>query len=632
MSKVLRTQLSRSCKSVIESLEVRRMLAVDLQRVEPVPVTDDLPTYVGLVNEGKPRGQVRYSAEVVEGPSDGITFEFRSVEFTWIEMSFSRAGKFVGTMQFQLFDDTAPDTVRRMTGLIKAQFFDGLTIHRIEPNFVIQGGDPSGDGTGGPGFTYADEFNFNNVFTGRGTLAMANAFDDNNGSQFFVTTGGPRNLDFNHNIWGQMVRGEETFSKLLETLTTGDEPEGSTIPDFRPLDSQIVTIDSARVIENRTDRVLVLRATKPNANARITVTARDDDGADTTTFTAAGQPNANNNGPINSTPFLDPTPDAVTEKNRSISFDLVGREIDTAPAANRDLIFAAELFDLSQGTVTTVGTTVTFTPARNFTGPVQMLVGVQQKGNVNNRFDTNIITIGVGDKAIGTAAGVQNINGIAGAEGKNMVVATFADTDSAGSADDFTASINWGDGGVSKGRIRSNGDGTYRVVGTHRFEAAAEDFPITVTIDGNLGARKIVTGTADARDVAALTSRGTLVVNGSSGADRIGLVVDSLGRVVVDVNGIVRRFQREDVQRVQVNGYEGADVISLDPDVPGGTLDGGAGNDTITGSNGSDMLLGGSGADRLFGGFGADTLGGGSGRDRGDDDDADTRISVEVLS
>lgn len=626
MSNDSRTKIQRFLNAAIEPLEMRRMLAVDVARVAPQDVTVGLPLNIGVVGEGTANGDVNYSAAITEGPSDGITFDFRPQTNTWIEMVFSRGtGKDktrVGRMVFQLFDDTAPETVRRMTGLIKAKFFDGTTIHRVAENpFVIQGGDPNGDGTGGPGFTYDDEFNVNNMFTGRGALAMANAFDDNNGSQFFVAGSPLRGLDFNHNIWGQLVRGDTVLTDLLNSQTDGDE---------KPL--RKITIDRIRIIENKTDRVLTLRATKPSANARVSITATDDDGSDTSTFSASGQANADSQGSvINSNPFMNPTEDLVTEKNRSVSFSVTGQDVDTAPRANSDLAFAAELFDLSHGTVTTEGSTVTFTPARNFTGQVLMFVGVQQKGDATNTFDTNIVRIGVGDKAISAAAGRFNLNAAAGADTPNMVVATFTDSDPDGSAENFTASINWGDGNVSKGRIRSNGDGTYRVTGTNQYKAAAEDFPVTVMIEGDLGARKIVSGSVDARDIAALTSQGTLVVSGSSGNDKIGLAIDADGRVLLDVNGAVKRFSRSVVKRIQVDAYEGNDVISLGPGVPAGVISGGAGNDTITGGDGNDQLTGGGGNDRLFGGGGADTISGGNGNDTAADDDADTRIAVEVL-
>src|SRR5437660_12635930 len=118
-------------------------------------------------------------------------------------------------MVFELFGDLAPDTVGRLSGLVKSGFFNGLTFHRVASGFVIQGGDPNGNGTGGPGFTFSDEFNASALFGGNGQLAMANAGDDTNGSNFFVTIGNQRaSLDLNFTLYGQMDRGFNVLSAI----------------------------------------------------------------------------------------------------------------------------------------------------------------------------------------------------------------------------------------------------------------------------------------------------------------------------------------------------------------------------------------------------------------------------------
>jgi peptidyl-prolyl cis-trans isomerase B (cyclophilin B) len=91
-----------------------------------------------------------------------------------------------GTIELELFDADAPKTVENFTKLAGEGFYDGLTFHRVMPDFMIQGGCPRGDGTGGPGYQFEDEFNDHPV--ARGYLAMANAGPDTNGSQFFIVT------------------------------------------------------------------------------------------------------------------------------------------------------------------------------------------------------------------------------------------------------------------------------------------------------------------------------------------------------------------------------------------------------------------------------------------------------------
>jgi peptidyl-prolyl cis-trans isomerase B (cyclophilin B) len=119
-----------------------------------------------------------------------------------------------GTIELELFDDDAPKTVENFTKLAKDGFYDGVIFHRVIPEFMIQGGDPTGTGTGGPGYTFEDEFNQNKVV--RGALAMANAGPDTNGSQFFivVTESAPW-LDGKHTVFGRVTSGMEVVDTIV---------------------------------------------------------------------------------------------------------------------------------------------------------------------------------------------------------------------------------------------------------------------------------------------------------------------------------------------------------------------------------------------------------------------------------
>ena len=111
-----------------------------------------------------------------------------------------------GPIEFELFDDDAPKTVENFRKLAGDGFYDGLTFHRVIRDFMIQGGCPQGTGTGGPGYTFEDEFNDHKVV--RGALAMANAGPNTNGSQFFiVTTDAAPWLDGKHTVFGQVTSG-----------------------------------------------------------------------------------------------------------------------------------------------------------------------------------------------------------------------------------------------------------------------------------------------------------------------------------------------------------------------------------------------------------------------------------------
>jgi peptidyl-prolyl cis-trans isomerase B (cyclophilin B) len=118
-----------------------------------------------------------------------------------------------GEIKLELFDDAAPKTVENFRTLAKDGFYDGLIFHRVIPDFMIQGGCPQGTGTGGPGYTFEDEFNDNKVV--RGALAMANAGPNTNGSQFFVVTAESAPwLDGKHTVFGRVTDGMDVVDTI----------------------------------------------------------------------------------------------------------------------------------------------------------------------------------------------------------------------------------------------------------------------------------------------------------------------------------------------------------------------------------------------------------------------------------
>jgi len=129
-----------------------------------------------------------------------------------------------GAIALELFDEDAPKTVANFRELAEKGFYDGLIFHRVIPDFMIQGGCPEGTGTGGPGYTFEDEFNQHKVV--RGALAMANAGPNTNGSQFFiVTTEAAPWLDGKHTVFGKVTSGMEVVDALEGLPTDGrDRP------------------------------------------------------------------------------------------------------------------------------------------------------------------------------------------------------------------------------------------------------------------------------------------------------------------------------------------------------------------------------------------------------------------------
>ena len=129
-----------------------------------------------------------------------------------------------GSIEIELFDDAAPKTVQNFVKLAQDGFYDGVIFHRVIQDFMIQGGDPTGTGSGGPGYQFEDEFNDHKVV--RGALAMANAGPNTNGSQFFiVTTGAAPWLDGKHTVFGQVTSGMDVVD-AIEGVDTGpgDKP------------------------------------------------------------------------------------------------------------------------------------------------------------------------------------------------------------------------------------------------------------------------------------------------------------------------------------------------------------------------------------------------------------------------
>jgi len=146
-----------------------------------------------------------------------------------------------GNIVIKLFDKEAPKTVENFVGLAegtkeftnektgkkeKRPFYDGLIFHRVIPNFMIQGGDPLGTGTGDPGYKFADEFGSGRKLDKAGILAMANAGPNTNGSQFFITLAATEWLNGKHTVFGEVVQGMNVINKIGATKTTkpGDRP------------------------------------------------------------------------------------------------------------------------------------------------------------------------------------------------------------------------------------------------------------------------------------------------------------------------------------------------------------------------------------------------------------------------
>jgi peptidyl-prolyl cis-trans isomerase A (cyclophilin A) len=144
-----------------------------------------------------------------------------------------------GSFTVRLFEEEVPQTVANFVGLVegtkewtdpktrqkvKKPYYDGLIFHRVIAGFMIQGGDPLGTGTGGPGYNFADEFHPELKHTKTGLLSMANAGPNTNGSQFFITLAPTPWLDNKHSIFGEVVEGLDVITRIGNTPTRSDRP------------------------------------------------------------------------------------------------------------------------------------------------------------------------------------------------------------------------------------------------------------------------------------------------------------------------------------------------------------------------------------------------------------------------
>jgi len=130
-----------------------------------------------------------------------------------------------GMIELELFPEHAPKTVNNFVFLAEEGFYDGVAFHRVIPNFMVQGGDPTGTGRGGPGYQFEDEFDNNPLTHEQGVISMANAGPNTNGSQFFITHKPQPHLDGKHTVFGTVVNGQE----VVDAVEQGDEIESVSI-------------------------------------------------------------------------------------------------------------------------------------------------------------------------------------------------------------------------------------------------------------------------------------------------------------------------------------------------------------------------------------------------------------------
>jgi cyclophilin family peptidyl-prolyl cis-trans isomerase len=406
----------------------------------------------------------------------------------------------VGTLTFLLFPEYAPHTVNVFQGLTESGFYNSNTIfHRVVSNFVIQGGDPKTNGTGGLVFQYDDEFNPQAIFSGNGQLALANSGENTDGSQFFVTIGAQRSLDFSYTLFGQLVRGFNVLTNIsLTAVNTGS----------RPLADEI--IQTAGYVTNTTDTVLTLTATNiSGVTGKITVIVNDGAGGlATNTFTVATATDANSNYQ----PFIYPNTvtNLVSPVNVALTNNICAVELDgltlywfplyedvlSSYASTLSGNYSDNVLKTLTYNETNADGQVTFAvaPVSNYTGPINLSFVVSPSPswyydythtNPLPPYDQQQKTYIFGDALISGQTNAVTV--LTATPFTNVLMAAFTNGVPNSAAANFAAAINWGDDTITSGTIGTNAAGQKTVLGAHTYPYPG-NYPVYVQVQSAVGA------------------------------------------------------------------------------------------------------------------------------------------------
>jgi peptidyl-prolyl cis-trans isomerase A (cyclophilin A) len=413
-----------------------------------------------------------------------------------------------GDLTFMLFPEYAPHTVSIFQGLSASGFYNGNTIfHRVVQNFVIQGGDPLTNGTGGLVFQYNDEFNPQAIFSGSGQLALANSGPNTDGSQFFVTVGQQRSLDFQYPVFGQLVRGFNVLSNISNTATDTNS---------RPLADVIIT--QAGFVPDTSDTVLTLTATNL-AGVAGTITVIADDGAGgraTNTFSVTTVADANsNNQPLFYgnivTNLVAPVNVTLTNFINAVELDSYAlywfpqfadqNSANAAPNSSLNISNSA-LQTLTYNVTNVDGQIQIFiVPATNYAGPVSIYFDVSAYSSwqtdyeyfgINDPYAEREYTFVFGDTPI--AAQAASVAPQKSGVFTNLLLAAFTNGVAGSAVTNFSAAINWGDDTITAGAITTNAAGFKQVFGSHAYTNSG-DYPVYITVQSGLGVTAVVSNT-----------------------------------------------------------------------------------------------------------------------------------------
>ncbi|MGA2031650.1 MAG: peptidylprolyl isomerase [Thermoguttaceae bacterium] len=485
------------------------MLSISLPAISGQTVTAGAPLNVPLNATDSLGNAVNYSVSVTNSQLTNASVSSPTLTATVptgnpsIQITVSDpTDNISGTMTFQLFKDLAPDTVNEITTLVNdtsirgQPFYDGLTFHRVIKGLVIQGGDPNGNGTGGPGYQYDDEFNQNLQFTGAGVLALANSGPDTNGSQFFITGAANPSWNFRYTIFGFMTSGYDILNEI-ENVPVQANSQGE-------VSSPVNTITMTSVTTNTDTANGVLRLSLPagtTGTATVTVTATDSVTNETSSqsFTVTGVQNTSVDPPYLTRP-INPI---ATAANTATTFQIPGFDIN-----GNAIAYTASLTTTNANVAVSVNSStgaVTLTPSNGVTGVFGLKVGVSAASPASGEAtsqDTQIVPVYVSPAA---PTGVQlipapgststtetNLNNTSGKTLQFTVTGTVANADVTIVADGTPIGDATASGSTTV--VTTNGTSTL-TVGSHSI-TATQTLAKQAVSEGNLSTTTDLASTA----------------------------------------------------------------------------------------------------------------------------------------
>jgi cyclophilin family peptidyl-prolyl cis-trans isomerase len=345
----------------LESLEDRRVMAANLDAISQQSVLGGSPLFLALDGSSTTGGELTYT---VTSSNPSLVNAFLTSGNRSAKISVQN----FGDMTFELFENYAPDVTSHFIALatgngpgLSGPFYNGVTFHRVINNFVIQGGDPTGTGGGGsPLGEFDDQFNVDLQHNRTGLLSMAKSLDDTNDSQFFITEGPQRHLDFQHSIFGLLTSGENVRDAISNVATNSAGKPNTN-----------VVINSVSIFNDLQHRVLGLKAANgASGEADITVTVSDGSGTDITrVFHVVVTPDG-----VNNNPFLQPINEPTITSSAGGTFQISGVDAE-GDAIYYDAFKTGSVnYTLSVDHNTGI---VTVTPPAGFVGTLQVQVGVK---------------------------------------------------------------------------------------------------------------------------------------------------------------------------------------------------------------------------------------------------------------